>query len=413
MARQRFDTAPEFRVADDSVVIQQVAGSSAPLLELKDHTGSSLMSVNSSGQMTTSASTTFTDLTATGTVSLSSSTSIGSVSSTEIGYLDGVSSAIQTQLDTKAPLASPTFTGTVNAGAISASSLTLSGDLTVNGTTTTLNSTTLSVDDINITLGDTASPTDTTANGGGITLKGATDKTITWNSSTGSWGFSPSAVFTTVAAQGRGAAIAGDSAGGSAILQFTNNAVSAQWGSVVATSGGKLVLNSQTDGVGVGGTPTYPFHVQTSNYLTAAFQSSGVETKIDLINTSTNGRTYSIISGGAGGAFAGGLFGIWDNTAATLRLSITSAGVIRLNGGLQMGTRSRQQTQTGGYNVTFGSVISDEYGDTNRIAYFCGTNGVSTWYGTPSKVFGAIDGQGSEGLSFWSNDTWRPWWVWW
>jgi len=35
------------------------------------------------------------------------------VSSTEIGYVDGVTSSIQTQLDAKAPLASPTFTGNV------------------------------------------------------------------------------------------------------------------------------------------------------------------------------------------------------------------------------------------------------------------------------------------------------------
>jgi hypothetical protein len=52
-------------------------------------------------------------LTVTGTTTLSSTTSIGNVSSTEIGYLDGVTSAIQTQLDAKAPTASPTFTGTV------------------------------------------------------------------------------------------------------------------------------------------------------------------------------------------------------------------------------------------------------------------------------------------------------------
>ena len=38
---------------------------------------------------------------------------VANVSNTEIGYLDGVTSAIQTQIDTKAPLASPTFTGTV------------------------------------------------------------------------------------------------------------------------------------------------------------------------------------------------------------------------------------------------------------------------------------------------------------
>ena len=37
---------------------------------------------------------------------------LGGVSATEFGYLDGVTSAIQTQLDAKAPTASPTFTGT-------------------------------------------------------------------------------------------------------------------------------------------------------------------------------------------------------------------------------------------------------------------------------------------------------------
>jgi len=42
-----------------------------------------------------------------------SSLTVGDVSSTEIGYLDGVTSAIQTQLNAKAPTASPTFTGTV------------------------------------------------------------------------------------------------------------------------------------------------------------------------------------------------------------------------------------------------------------------------------------------------------------
>ena len=38
---------------------------------------------------------------------------IGNVSNTELQYLNGVTSAIQTQIDTKSPSASPTFTGTV------------------------------------------------------------------------------------------------------------------------------------------------------------------------------------------------------------------------------------------------------------------------------------------------------------
>lgn len=74
----------------------------------------------------------------------------------------------------------------ISGGTIS-SNLTISGDLTVNGTTTTINSTTLAVDDKNIILGDIASPTDSTADGGGITLKGATDKTFSWSNTTDSW----------------------------------------------------------------------------------------------------------------------------------------------------------------------------------------------------------------------------------
>jgi hypothetical protein len=68
--------------------------------------------------------------------------------------------------------------------------LVLSGDLTVNGTTTTINSTEITVDDKNLTLGSVATPTDAGADGGGITLKGTTDKTINWVDATDSWTFS-------------------------------------------------------------------------------------------------------------------------------------------------------------------------------------------------------------------------------
>jgi hypothetical protein len=65
--------------------------------------------------------------------------------------------------------------------------LTLTGDLTVNGTTTTVNSTTIDVADKNITLGNVASPTDVTADGGGITLRGSTNKTLAWIDATDAW----------------------------------------------------------------------------------------------------------------------------------------------------------------------------------------------------------------------------------
>ena len=66
-------------------------------------------------------------------------------------------------------------------------SLEIVGDLTVTGTTTTINSTTLTVDDKNIELGSVTFPTDSTADGGGITLKGATDKTFNWVDATDAW----------------------------------------------------------------------------------------------------------------------------------------------------------------------------------------------------------------------------------
>jgi hypothetical protein len=76
---------------------------------------------------------------------------------------------------------------TPNIGAATGTSLVLSGDLTVNGTTTTINSTEITVDDKNLTLGSVASPTDAGADGGGITLKGATDKTFAWIDATDAW----------------------------------------------------------------------------------------------------------------------------------------------------------------------------------------------------------------------------------
>jgi hypothetical protein len=114
-----------------------------------------------------------------------SSTSLGSSvvgsSLTSVGSLTGLTAA------------TPNFTGplTSSGAATFSSSVTVAGNLTVNGTTTTVNSITLTVDDKNIELGSVDTPTNTTADGGGITLKGTTDKTITWdNSATPSWNLS-------------------------------------------------------------------------------------------------------------------------------------------------------------------------------------------------------------------------------
>jgi len=78
--------------------------------------------------------------------------------------------------------ASPTFTGTVNAA-----NLTLSGDLTVNGTTTTVNSNTVNIGDNIIVLNsdETGAPTQ---NGGILIERGtSTDASLIWDETNDYW----------------------------------------------------------------------------------------------------------------------------------------------------------------------------------------------------------------------------------
>ena len=152
---------------------------------------------------TGSTSTTSGTLVVTGGVGISERLYAGSIQNTPIGSVTASSGAF-TSLTTNGATTftagtSSTTTGTgtiVVTGGVGISeninvggNAVITGNLTVNGTTTTINSTTLSVDDILIEVGAVATPTDTTANGGGLLLYGATNKTITWVQSTGYWTF--------------------------------------------------------------------------------------------------------------------------------------------------------------------------------------------------------------------------------
>jgi hypothetical protein len=65
--------------------------------------------------------------------------------------------------------------------------VTITGGLTVNGTTTNINTTNLVIEDKNIIIADVTTPTNVTADGAGITVKGSTDKTFNWVSLTAAW----------------------------------------------------------------------------------------------------------------------------------------------------------------------------------------------------------------------------------
>ena len=74
-------------------------------------------------------------------------------------------------------------TNAINMGN-SNTTVTINGSLDVKGTVTTIESTTVTVADKSIELAKVATPTDTTADGGGITIKGATDKTFNYVNAT-------------------------------------------------------------------------------------------------------------------------------------------------------------------------------------------------------------------------------------
>jgi hypothetical protein len=153
-----------------------------------------------------------------------------------------------------------TFTGDLILSGATVSGFTTTGDvvvggnLTVNGTTTTVNSTTVTVDDKNIELGATASPTDAGANGGGITLKGTTDKTFNWIDATDAWTSSEHLDL----ASGKnyyinGAQVLSSTALGSGVvnssLTSVGTLVSGTWqASVIGTAYGGTGQNSYTDG---------------------------------------------------------------------------------------------------------------------------------------------------------------------
>jgi hypothetical protein len=144
---------------------------------------------------------------------------------------------------------------TLNIGAAGGTT-TIAGDLVVNGTTTTINSTTLTVDDKNIELGSVASPTDAGADGGGITLKGTTDKTFTYVNSTGLWTANigvQATSFTGLAAT----AVTASTASSLGYLGIPQNAKSSSANTVIGDQGKHIYITGPTT-ITIDGSLDYP-----------------------------------------------------------------------------------------------------------------------------------------------------------
>jgi hypothetical protein len=166
-------------------------------------------------------------------------------------------------------------------GGTISSSLTVTGNLTVNGTTTNINSTNLVVEDKNVVLGDTASPSDATADGGGITLKGTTDKTLTWSDSIDAW--SSSEHVNVASGKGyyvNGTAVLSGSALGSGVTSSSLTSVgvisSGTWqGTAVAVGYGGLGLTAAITGLLKGNGTSYSAATAGTDYLDSSSDING------------------------------------------------------------------------------------------------------------------------------------------
>lgn len=161
--------------------------------------------------------------------------------------------------------------------------LTVTGDFTVQGTTTFIDTTNLQVEDKNIELGKVTTPTDTTADGGGITLLGTTNKTFNWVDSTDSWTSSEHLDLAT----GKVLKIAGTEV--LSATQYTGNAATAtKWvtGRTVSLTGDVTYTSGSLDG--------------SANVTGTATIANSAVTYAKIQNVTATNRILGRVSAGAG-----------------------------------------------------------------------------------------------------------------
>ena len=230
----------------------------------------------------------------------------------------------------------------------------IAGNLTVNGTTTTVNSTTLTVDDKNIELGSVTSPTDLTADGGGITLKGTTDKTFNWVDATDAWTSSEHLNL----ASGKAYYINGTSVlsgttlgsgvTGSSLTSVGTIGTGTWQGSIITGTYGGTGVNNGSSTITVSGNTTIGSSTHTVAFATSANTSVTLPTTGTLATLAgseslTNKKLGSLTTNGlvttSGGDGTLSVTAMGTSVATALGVNVGSAGAFVVNGGA-LGTPS-------------------------------------------------------------------------
>ena len=253
--KQRIDTASNWTTANPTLLTGE--------LGIESDTGKTKVGDGSTA-WTSLAYTTFGGLPKTGGTMTGAILGDDSTSASTPGYAfdgDANTGLLRTGADAVALVTG----GTAAVSVDSSQNVVLAANLTVNGTTTTIDTQNLDVEDKNITIRKVSTPSDTTADGGGITLKGASDKTITWTNSTDSWDFNQHVNIATG-------------------TEFKINNVSV----LSATALGSSVVGSSLTSVGTIASGTWQGTAIGSSYMTAGTTSAVGAVQLEDSTTSTS-----------------------------------------------------------------------------------------------------------------------------
>ena len=165
-------------------------------------------------------------------------------------------------------------------------------NLTVNGTQTIINTTSLEITDKNIGIGSTSTPSDSYADGAGITIYGTTNKTLTWDNSNSRLAFS-----TNVYAPkyyGDGSTLTNVSAG--LALQQSGSAVVGGAATTINFSG--ATISNVSSGIAT-------ITIASAGLGTESLTASGITTTLNLTKqdhkVTATGITTITVSGGTEG----------------------------------------------------------------------------------------------------------------
>jgi len=287
----------------------------------------------------------------------------------------------------------------VAGGASVKKNLYVGGNLIVNGTTTTINSTTLTVDDKNIEIGSVDTPSNTTANGGGITLKGDTDKTIIWDSSNSNWtssehwniasGKSFKIATTKVLestklfADGQTSITIGDSATAVALGATGSATLTVNPGTVVGYNTTQNLWNTTATTINLGGASTATNIGSTSSGTTTIGYDANIkhdltvdgDVQIKGGDLTTNQTTFNLL----------------NTTATTLNIggAATTIGIGAATGTLTVNNAQTVFNSTKSIQVPVGTTAQRPTAVTGQIRY---NTELSTFEGYAASAWGSLGG---------------------